>query len=72
MVFGPEISGFNNNAMPTDLEGEFPHEEIPITEIDPDVNDDPKVTWMDVVPCPETNVVFDGSVHWYEEQPEID
>ncbi len=72
MVFGPEMMGLASKTTLIEDEGEFPHEEIPITEIDPDVNDDPKVTWMDVVPCPETNVVFDGSVHWYEEQPEID
>ena len=65
------MMGLANKTILTAEDGEFPHEEIPVTEMEPLVKEDPKVTCMDVGPCPETKVVFEGSVHWYDEQPEI-
>ena len=70
-MLDPEISGLAKRATPIAFDGEFPQVEIPITEMVPLVKVAPNVTCIEAVPCPETNVVFVGSVHWYDEQPEI-
>ena len=40
----PPMVGLANNTIPTAEDGEFPHEEIPMTEIEPLVKEDPKDT----------------------------
>ena len=44
MLGGPLTTGFGINPTATELDGEFPQEETPITEMFPEVNADAKVT----------------------------
>ncbi len=55
--------GFANRETVIELEGVFPQEEIPTTEMDPPLNDAPYVTFIEVVHWPETNVALVGKVH---------